>query len=99
MYSVLAGFVEPGETVEHAVVREVREEVGLCIKNIQYVASQPWAFPSNLMLGFIAEYESGEIKIDKMEIEHANWYTANNLPILPRKVSLARYLIDGFLGR
>ncbi len=97
MYSVLAGFVEPGETVEHAVMREVREEVGLCIKNIQYVASQPWAFPSNLMLGFTAEYKSGEIKIDTKEIEHAQWYTANNLPSLPKKVSLSRYLIDMFL--
>ncbi|MDF3054922.1 MAG: nudC, partial [Gammaproteobacteria bacterium] len=98
-HSVLAGFVEPGETAEQAVARETLEEVGLHIKNIRYVVSQPWAFPSNLMLGFTAEYESGEIKIDNAEIEHADWYTVDNLPVLPRKVSLARYLIDEFFKK
>lgn len=98
-YSVIAGFVEPGETVEYAVQREVLEEVGLHVKNIRYVKSQPWPFPSNLMLGFVAEYESGEIKIDGVEIEDAHWYSIDNLPELPRKVSLARWLIDGFVDK
>jgi NAD+ diphosphatase len=94
VYSVLAGFIEPGETAEEAVIREVREEVGLEIKNITYFGSQPWPFPSNLMLGFTAEYASGNINMDPKEIEDAQWFSLNQLPILPQKISLARQMID-----
>lgn len=94
VYSVLAGFIEPGETAEEAVIREVREEVGLEIKNIAYFGSQPWPFPSNLMIGFTAEYASGSIKMDPKEIEDAQWFSLNELPSLPQKISLARRLID-----
>lgn len=97
VYSVLAGFIEPGETAEAAVTREVREEVGLEIKNIVYFGSQPWPFPSNLMLGFTAEYASGSIKMDPKEIEDAQWFALNELPTLPQKISLARQLIDALM--
>lgn len=97
VYSVLAGFIEPGETAEEAVIREVREEVGLEIKNIVYFGSQPWPFPSNLMLGFTAEYASGSIKMDLKEIEDAQWFSFYELPTLPQKISLARQLIDDLI--
>lgn len=97
VYSILAGFVEPGETLEHAVVREVKEEVGITIKNLNYFASQSWPFPSNLMLGFIAEYESGEIQIDN-ELEDAQWFSINKLPPLPKPISLSRRIIDAYLA-
>lgn len=99
MYSVLAGFVEPGETLEEAVVREVREEVGLGIKDIRYFGSQPWPFPHSLMIGFTATYESGEISLEDPEIEDAGWFTPDNLPTLPGKISIARKLIDWFLEK
>lgn len=98
MYSVIAGFVEPGETLEEAVVREVREEVGLAIRDIRYFGSQPWPFPNSLMLGFTASYAGGEITLDNTEIEDARWFTADNLPTLPGKISIARKLIDWFLA-
>lgn len=96
MYSILAGFVEPGETLEQAVEREVWEEVRIRVKNIRYFDSQPWPFPNSLMLGFTAEYAGGEIEIDQVEIEDAGWYSADNLPQLPPKLSIARRLIDDF---
>ena len=96
MYSVLAGFVEPGETLEEAVEREVWEEVRIRVKNIRYFGSQPWPFPHSLMLGFTAEYAGGEIEIDQVEIEDAGWYSAANLPQLPPRLSIARRLIDDF---
>ncbi len=95
-YSVLAGFVEPGETFEETVRREVREEVGLGLKNIRYFGSQPWPFPNSLMVGFVADYESGEIRIDESEIVDAGWFDSNNLPGLPRTGTIARRLIDSF---
>jgi len=96
-YSVLAGFVEPGETFEQCVQREVGEEVGLKVKNIKYFSSQPWPFPDSLMVGFTADYDSGQINIDHREILEAGWFTADQLPLIPRKGSIARLLIDSFI--
>jgi NAD+ diphosphatase len=94
MHSLIAGFVEPGETLEEAVQREIIEEVGLKVKNIQYWGSQPWPFPNSLMLGFTAEYESGEIEVDGVEITHADWFEADKLPELPSEISIARKIIN-----
>jgi NAD+ diphosphatase len=98
-YSVQAGFVEPGETLEEAVEREVEEEVGLHVKNINYFGSQPWPFPHSLMIGFTAEYDSGELVLDPNEVEDAMWCTKNELPELPSQVSISRRLIDKFLNK
>ena len=98
-YSVLAGFVEPGETLEEAVAREVREEVNIQVDNIRYFGSQSWPFPNSLMLGFTASYAGGEIGIDEDEIVDANWYSPDNLPELPPTISIARQLIDAFLAK
>lgn len=95
-YSVLAGFVEPGETLEACVGREVFEEVGISVKNISYFGSQPWPFPDSLMVGFTAEYAGGEIKEDGVEISHADWFEPDRLPRIPPRISIARKLIDGF---
>ena len=97
MYSVLAGFVEPGESLEETVVREVREEVGIEIKNIRYFGSQPWPFPNSLMIGFSAEYASGALVLEPTEIESAAWFSKKNLPPVPEKLSIARKLIDWFI--
>ena len=97
-YSLVAGFVEPGETIEHAVHREVREESGIAIKNIQYRASEPWPFPNSLMLGFVADYDGGEIAPDGIEIESARWFDRDRLPDLPPKLSLTRALIDHWVA-
>jgi len=99
MYSVLAGFVEPGESLEEAVAREVQEEVGIEIKNIQYFGSQPWPFPKSLMLGFIAEYKAGTLTPDLEEIEAADWFSADQLPPIPGELSIAYKLIDWFVQR
>lgn len=99
MYSTIAGFVEAGETLEECVRREIMEEVGLRVKNIHYFSSQPWPYPDSLMIAFTAEYESGEIRIDKKEITDANWYSRSNLPELPLKVSVASKLIHAWLSR
>jgi len=99
MYSVLAGFVEPGEPLEGAVVREVKEEVGLTVKDIKYFGSQPWPFPHSLMIGFTATYAGGEISLDDSEIEDAGWFSIDSLPPLPGKISIARKLIDWFLEK
>jgi NAD+ diphosphatase len=96
--STLAGFVSVGETVEQAVVREVKEEVGIEVNNLKYICSQPWPFPDSLMLGFTAEYVSGELKIDEKEIEFAGWFGKDNLPELPCKTSISCYLINGFIN-
>lgn len=96
-YSVLAGFVAPGETIEECVRREVFEEVGLSLKNIRYFGSQPWPFPDSLMIAFTAEYAGGALRIDPSEITDAAWYPANRLPAVPPKISIARQLIDWFL--
>lgn len=96
MYSVLAGFVEPGENLEDCIRREVAEEVGIEVKNIRYFGSQNWPFPHSLMIAFTADYSSGEISIDNNEIVDANWFTVEDLPRLPGSYSIARELIDHF---
>ena len=97
MYSCLAGFVEPGESLEGAVVREVMEEVSIEVKNPTYFGSQPWPFPNSLMIGFRAEYESGEIECDPTEIRDAGWYRRDALPDVPPGFSIARRLIDAWI--
>ncbi|NPV92859.1 MAG: NAD(+) diphosphatase [Firmicutes bacterium] len=97
-YSVLAGFVEPGESLEDCLRREVREEVGIEIKNIRYFGSQPWPFPNSLMIGFTAEYDRGKLKLDDGEIIEAGWFKADRLPDqIPGRLSIARRLIDWFV--
>ena len=97
LFSVLAGFVEVSESAEETVEREVMEEVGIRVKNIQYVGSQPWPFPSQLMLGYKCEYESGDLVIDEDEIVEANWYTVDKLPYVPPTTSLSGKLISSFV--
>ena len=98
MYSTLAGFVEPGETLEEAVMREVKEESGITVRDIRYFGSQPWPFPHSLMIGFTANYASGQITLNDTENVDLGWYTAQNLPPqLPSEMSIARMLIDSFL--
>jgi NAD+ diphosphatase len=93
IYSLLAGFTEAGEDLEDTVVREVREEVGIEVTDIRYIASQPWPFPNSLMLGFTARYKSGTLRPDGVEIEDARWFSRGDLPNLPGNGSVARYLI------
>ena len=95
-YSVVAGYVEPGESLEECAQREVLEEVGIRIKNIRYFGSQPWPFPNSLMIGFTAEYDSGEFALEEAEIAEAGWFAADAFPGLPPKMSIARRLIDWF---
>ncbi|WP_334166537.1 NAD(+) diphosphatase [Phocaeicola paurosaccharolyticus] len=94
---LVAGFVEPGESLEETVEREVMEETGLKINNIKYFGSQSWPYPSGIMIGFIADYVSGEIKIQEDELTSAGFFTKDNLPEIPRKLSIARKLIDAWL--
>lgn len=99
MYSCIAGFVEPGETMEEAVHREVGEEVGVAVTDVRYVASQPWPFPHSIMIGFEATWAAGEIVIDEREIVDAQWYRADDLPMIPPGMSIARTLIDRWVAR
>jgi NAD+ diphosphatase len=96
IYSVVAGFVEAGETFEECVSREVLEETGIVVKNIKYFGNQPWPFPNSLMIGFTCEYASGEIQVDGKEIGHAEWYSSTEMPVTPKGISIATELIDWF---
>ena len=98
MYSCLAGFVEPGESLEAAVHREVEEEVGIRVTDARYFGSQPWPFPNSLMIGFRASYESGELECDPTEIVDAGWYRRDELPMIPPGISIARKLIDAWVA-
>ena len=98
MYSALAGFVEPGESLEQCLAREVAEEVGVQISNTRYFASQPWPFPHSLMIAFVCEWKSGELTPQAGEIEAANWFEVLQLPKLPSKISIARRLIDAVVS-
>ncbi|MDR3191462.1 MAG: NAD(+) diphosphatase [Treponema sp.] len=97
VYSLIAGFNEAGESLEATVAREIREEVGLEVADIRYIASQPWPFPNSLMLGFAARHVSGEPRPDGVEIEDAQWFSPDRLPQLPGNGSVSRYLINSWL--
>ena len=96
MYGLIAGFAEPGETLEDCVRRETMEEVGITLGEIHYFGSQQWPFPHSLMIGFVAEYAGGEIAVDGEEIAHAAWFGPDELPNIPPKVSIARKMIDWY---
>lgn len=95
-YSVLAGFVEPGETLEECVAREVKEEVNLDVENVRYFGSQPWPFPHSLMIAFTCEAPRGEIELDTSEMAEAGWFRAGELPPVPPPPTISRRLIDWF---
>lgn len=99
MFSTLAGFVEPGESAEECVHREVAEEVGVRLRNLRYFGSQPHPFPNSLMLGFTAEWMDGDIVLEDDEVEDARWFTADALPTLPHPMSIARALIEDWRAR
>jgi NAD+ diphosphatase len=98
-YALVAGFVDNGESLEGAVLREVKEEVGVDVKDIQYVGSQNWPFPSQVMIGFVASYAGGEIRIDPDELEDARWFPCDRLPDGPSRHSIARFIIDHYARR
>lgn len=96
-YGLVAGFLEPGETLEECCKREVMEETNLKIKNLKYFTSRPWPFPSGIMVGYFADYAGGKLKIDKKELRHAEFFTKNTIPAMPGKISLARKMVDAWL--
>lgn len=98
MFSIVAGFVEAGETLETCAEREILEETGIRIRNLRYFGSQPWPYPNSLMLGFTAEYAGGEIQVDGVEVLEARWCRRDSMPQIPGKMSISRALIDAFLG-
>jgi NAD+ diphosphatase len=98
-YGIIAGFVEPGETFEESVQREVMEEVGIELSDVRYFASQPWPFPHGVMVGFTAQWAAGDLSPDPAEIADAGWFTINDLPNIPPRLSIARRLIDDWAMR
>ena len=98
-WEVPGGAVQAGESSREAVNREVWEETHIKVKNIRYFASQPWPYPCGLMVGFIAEYDSGEIQLQRSELNKGGWYSRDNMPAIPGEVSLARHLIDHWLAQ
>jgi NAD+ diphosphatase len=98
-YGLIAGFVEPGETLEECVHREIKEETGLEVQNLQYINSQPWPFPSQLMVGFMAQYKEGTFQPQDDELDDARWFTRETLPELPPPSSLAYILITTWLNQ
>ena len=98
VYSLIAGFNEPGESLEATVAREIKEEVNIDVKDIRYIRSQPWPLPNSLMLGFTARYKSGELRPDGIEIEDAQWFPRDKLPMLPGHGSVSRFLIELWLN-
>ena len=96
-YSLVAGFLDFGESLEECAIREVKEETGIEIENVRYVGSQNWPFPAQLMAGFVADYAAGEIAVDTQELEDACWFPVDALPLMPPKRSIARYIIDNFI--
>jgi NAD+ diphosphatase len=99
IWSVIAGFVDPGESLEEAVVREIREEVGIEVDAVRYFGSQPWPYPHSLMVGFTARHAGGELRVDDDEIAEAGWFRAGALPRIPPPLSIARTLIDDWAER
>jgi NAD+ diphosphatase len=99
MHSALAGFVEPGESLEQCLQREVLEEVGIEVTNLRYFSSQPWPFPHSLMIAFNCDYAAGEIVPEPGEIEAAGWFDLDHLPVLPNRISIARRLIDAAIAQ
>ena len=95
-YGLVAGFVDIGESLEGAVRREIKEEVGVEVRDIRYVASQYWPFPSQLMVGFTARYDGGEVRVDTEELEDARWFSVRDLPNLPPRLSIARFILDHY---
>nr|WP_277989449.1 NAD(+) diphosphatase [Corallococcus sp. NCSPR001] len=98
-FSTVAGFVDPGESLEETVLREVKEEVGVDLRNVTYFGSQPWPFGRSLMVGFMAEYAGGDVVVDGKEIAEARWFGVDDLPRIPPRLSIARHLIDTFIDR
>lgn len=99
VYSLIAGFVEAGESAEACAIREVKEEVGIEIEDLEYFATQPWPFPHSFMIGFFAKYKSGEIRIQEEEIEDAKWFTKNALPVMPYSTSISYQMIQAWLSK
>ncbi len=93
-YSLVAGFQEFGESLEETAIREIAEETGIVANNVRYVGSQCWPFPSQVMVGFVADYVGGEIEVDTTELDDARWFSVDDLPALPPKRSIARYILD-----